>query len=498
MTKQQDATFGLSKQLLFDDTFIADRDGFAPTMNPAVRNGEPVLAPERPWEALGCYAPTVLSDEDGYRMWYGATGDDGVSRLCCAVSADGVRWERPDIGLVAYGGRTTNIAGIDYSDGPNQGIVFSHHGSVFRDPVDRPERRYKMIFGAGQYAFVSMSPGGARFRYETPPDHWRYPGVAGAYSADGLRWTIYDRQIMPWYTDTANVTFWDERLGRYVAYVRWNEYLRVVDGIQTGSFDYRAIGRAESTDFENFPAPEKILEPDFSDPDDADQWGGGLYDSAALQYPFAVDAYFFFTAAYHHTNDTLDIELATSRDGVRFTRWRQPFLRLGPTGAFDSKMLYMGVGLSSNGGEIRQYYGGFDQLHDQVSSATSYRPAIGLARSRMDGFVSQDAGSAVGRLTTLPFTLEGDRLEINFDGSSRGWLKVELLDENYAAIPSFTEGEADRLAGNDVRRGVTWGGQADLAALRGRRLRLRFVGQSVKLYAFQFTVAGDERTGVII
>ncbi len=497
MTKQQDATFGLSKQLLFDDTFIADRDGFAPTMNPAVRNGEPVLAPERPWEALGCYAPTVLSDEDGYRMWYGATGDDGVSRLCCAVSADGVRWERPDIGLVAYGGRTTNIAGIDYSDGPNQGIVFSHHGSVFRDPVDRPERRYKMIFGAGQYAFVSMSPGGARFRYETPPDHWRYPGVAGAYSADGLRWTIYDRQIMPWYTDTANVTFWDERLGRYVAYVRWNEYLRVVDGIQTGSFDYRAIGRAESTDFENFPAPEKILEPDFSDPDDADQWGGGLYDSAALQYPFAVDAYFFFTAAYHHTNDTLDIELATSRDGVRFTRWRQPFLRLGPTGAFDSKMLYMGVGLSSNGGEIRQYYGGFDQLHDQVSSAT-YRPAIGLARSRMDGFVSQDAGSAVGRLTTLPFTLEGDRLEINFDGSSRGWLKVELLDENYAAIPSFTEGEADRLAGNDVRRGVTWGGQADLAALRGRRLRLRFVGQSVKLYAFQFAVAGDERTGVII
>ena len=127
-------------------------------------------------------------------------------------------------------------------------------------------------------------------------------------------------------------------------------------------------------------------------------------------------------------------------------------------------------------------------MHDQASVA-QYQSSIGLARSRMDGFVSQDAGSSVGRLTTLPFTLEGDRLEINFDGSSRGWLKVELLDENFAAIPGFTEGEADRLAGNDVRRGVTWGGRADLAALRGRRLRLRFVGQSVKLYAFQFAVA---------
>ncbi len=495
MSNQRDAAFGLSKQLLFDDAFIAERSGFAPTMNPAVRNGEPVLAPERPWEKRGCFAPTVLADGDSYRMWYGAIGDDGVSRLCCAVSADGVRWERPDLGLITYGGRATNIAEIDYTGGPNRGIAFTHHGSVFRDPVDRPERRYKMIFGGGQYAFTSMYAGGARFRYEkTLPAQWRYPGIGGAYSADGLRWTIYDHPIMPWYTDTANVAFWDERLGRYVAYVRWNEYLRVVDGIQTGSFDYRAIGRAESADFENFPAPEKILEPDFDDPDDADQWGGGLYDSAALQYAYAADAYFFFIAAYHHTNDTLDIELATSRDGIRFTRWRQPFLRLGPNEAFDSKMLYMGVGLAGGGGEIRQYYGGFDQLHDQASEAR-YQPSIGLARSRMDGFVSQDAGSSVSRLTTLPFTLEGDRLEINFDGSSRGWLKVELLDENFAAVHGFTEGEADRLAGNDVRRGVTWGGRADLAALRGRRLRLRFVGQSVKLYAFQFAVASNERIG---
>ncbi|MBM3263145.1 MAG: hypothetical protein FJY97_06920 [candidate division Zixibacteria bacterium] len=491
MSSHRSATFGQAKQLLFDDVFITDRDGFVPTLNPAIRTGEPVLSPEPPWEERGCYAPTVLADGNGYRMWYGATGDDGISRLCCAVSADGVRWERPDIGLVTYGGRATNIVELDYADGPNREIIFSHHGSVFLDPVDRPERRYKMIFGGGEYGFASMSPGGARFRYEkTLPVRWRYPGVAGAYSADGLRWTIYDRHIMPWYTDTANVVFWDERLDRYVAYVRWNEYLRVVDGIQTGSFDYRAIGRTESADFENFPVPEKILEPDFSDPDDADQWGGGLYDSAALRYPFAADAYFFFIAAYHHTNDTLDIELATSRDGIRFTRWRQPFLRLGPTGAFDSKMLYMGVGLSADSGEIRQYYGGYDQLHDQASE-TQYQPAIGLARSRMDGFVSQDVGSSVGRLTTLPFTLEGNRLEINFDGSSRGWLKVELLDENFAAIPGFTEDKADRLAGNEVRRGVTWGGRADLTALMGRQLRLRFVGQSVKLYAFQFHLASN-------
>ena len=119
-----------------------------------------------------------------------------------------------------------------------------------------------------------------------------------------------------------------------MAYVRWNEYLRVKDGELRGSFDYRAIARSESVDFENFPLPDKILEPDFDDPEDKDLWGGGLYDSAAIKYPFAEDAYFIFPAAYHHGSDTLDIQLAASRDGIQFTRWREPFVRLGPPRKF--------------------------------------------------------------------------------------------------------------------------------------------------------------------
>ena len=155
--------------------------------------------------------------------------------------------------------------------------------------------------------------------------------------------------------------FGDDRLQKYVAYVRWNEYLRAEDGAQRGSFDYRAIARSESADFENFPVPEKILEPDFDDPEDADMWGGGLYDTAAVKYPLADDAYLIFTAAYYHTTDALDIQLATSRDGIHFVRWREPFVRLGPAGAFDSMMLYMGVGVLPIGDELRLYYTGYDQ-----------------------------------------------------------------------------------------------------------------------------------------
>jgi hypothetical protein len=486
MPQPNPLTLGTTKQLLFDDALVEAKEGFVTTMNPAARNNTPVLTPEKPWESHGCSNPTVMLDEGVYKMWYSANGEDGIPRDCYATSTDGIHWERPNLGLIDYqGSRENSIISLDLN-----------HGSIFKDPSAEPERRYKCILGAGKYDYVAVYGGGARFRYdEIPPETWHYGSVGGLYSPDGIHWTPCDKLIMPWYTDTRNVAFWDDRIQKYVAYVRWNEYLRAEDGAQRGSFDYRAIARSESTDFENFPVPEKILEPDFDDPEDADMWGGGLYDTAAVKYPLADDAYFIFTAAYYHTTDALDIQLATSRDGIHFTRWREPFVRLGPDGAFDSLMLYMGVGVLPIGDELRLYYTGYDQPHDKVTGE-EYRPAIGSALLRLDGFVSQDAagtplnppasgGNEGGWLTTLPFTCEGSHLEVNMDGSARGWLKVEILDEGMQPLKGFTEADADRLGGSSTAQTVTWNGEQDLSALKGQTVRLRFVGQSVKLYAFQ-------------
>jgi hypothetical protein len=495
MPQSNPLALGTAKQLLFDDALIEAKEGFTTTMNPAMRSNTPVLTSEKSWERHGCSCPTVMLDEGIYKMWYTANGEDGVARECYATSTDGIHWERPNLGL------------IDYQGSRNNNIIPLRHETIFKDPSAEPERRFKSISGGGKYDYVAVYGGGARFRYdENPPETWHYGSVAGAYSPDGIHWTACEKLLMPWYTDTRNVAFWDDRIQKYVAYVRWNEYLRAEDGAQRGSFDYRAIARSESTDFENFPVPEKILEPDFDDPEDADMWGGGLYDTAAVKYPLADDAYFIFTAAYYHTTDALDIQLATSRDGIHFTRWREPFVRLGPTDAFDSMMIYMGVGMlpmptgrasspRGIGDELWMYYGGFDQPHDKVTGE-DYCPAIGCARLRLDGFVSQDAagtplnppasgGNEGGWLTTLPFTCEGSHLEVNMDGSARGWLKVEILDEGMQPLEGFTEAEADRLGGSSTSQTVTWGDKRDLSALKGQTVRLRFVGQSVKLYAFQ-------------
>ena len=484
-------TIGTDNQLLFDDALVAHKSGFTPTLNPPVRAEAPALRPERPWEARGVHHASVVGVPDGYRLYYSTTAADGSRSLCVAMSEDGVEWHRPDLGVVEHAGSSaTNI------------VMSPATGSVFVDPVAPPAERFKFIGEDGtKWGVTSVNCGGARFRYfKGKLDTWAYPAVVGACSPDGIVWKRYSEPIMPWYTDTQNVAFWDERLGRYVAFVRWNEHLHLdAEGRQVGSFDYRAVARAESADFSRFPEPSKVLEPDFSRSADDDLAGGGLYNSAAIKYPCAANSYFIFTSAYHHTSDTLDVQLATSRDGIGFTRWQTPFVRLGPAGAFDAKGLYMAGGIVAGDDELYLYYGGVSTRHDidvDAKHSGDARPAaIGRLRLRRDGFVSQDAAGDPGSLTTVPFELAGDRLQVNMDASSRGWLQVEILDASGHALWGYAAADADRLMANEVDRTVTWNGTSDLAALRGRRIRLRFRGSWVKLYGFRVVFTRTAREG---
>ena len=471
--------FGTQKQILFDDALVEDKRGFSLTMNPPSRTDAPVITADKPWDAKGVSHPSIVTGEkDVHEIWYYTSDPDGNGHIMCyATSTEGVTWEKPELGLFEYeGSKDNNIV--------SRGKLIS----VFVDPTDKPERRYKWIGDEGTgWGVTSVNCGGARFRYFTGElDTWEYHSVVGGYSPDGINWAMYDKPIMPWYTDTQNVAYWDDRLERYVAYVRWNEHLHIDEtGRQVGSFDYRTIARSESADFANFPAPEQVVGPDFSLVEDEDLAGGGLYNSAAIKYPCAANAYLIFPSAYHHTSDTLDIQLAVSRDGIHYDRWLDPFLRLGTAGSFDSNSLYMAAGLIPAGDEIYLYYAGYPNRHDL--DLTDRKPqSIGRLRQRLDGFISQDADVDESSLTTVPFILEGNRLELNMDASSRGWLKVEILDASGHVVWGYGKAEADRLMFNSVAQPASWNGEGDLSSLRGRNVRLRFIGQSTKLYAFEF------------
>ena len=69
-----------------------------------------------------------------------------------------------------------------------------------------------------------------------------------------------------------------------------------------------------------------------------------------------------------------------------------------------------------------------------------------------------------------------------------GSLLVEVLGADGNPIPGFTQQDANILTGDSVAINVTWGGSNNLSSLGDEPIKLRFLMQDAKLYAFQFPV----------
>lgn len=447
---------GSAKHLFIDDGIIASSRGITLTMNPPRKTGERCIIADRSWESHRvCAYNSVVEDGAVYKMWYDAIANDGSRWLCYATSSDGVRWDKPSLGIVEFDGSKDN------------NIVFPRErrdhepGCVFLDanPNCPPAARYKMVCS------------------------YDGPGGVGTYvfsSAEGLRWRALSDKPSFRSSDTGNVAFWDDRIGRYVAYIRtWTPM--------------RMVGRCEFDDLADFGKEEVVFGYDDQDPPDLD-----FYTNAAVKYPFAQDVYLIFPSAYFHYPDPpagkyrndgpLDIRLAVSPDGIHFTRpSRAPYIRLGAAGSWDDSAMYMTTGMIRSGDELWQYYAGSDFTHGAYDMARdAYKGAISRVVQRLDGFVSADAAYEGGELTTVPLEFSGERLQLNIDTGVAGSARVEILDADGQPVPGFALADGDAIKGNYVAHAATWEGKDDVSALAGKPVRLRFVMRDAKLYAFQF------------
>lgn len=441
---------GTDKQLFIDDRFIERSKGVERVVNPPRSTGEKLIVVEHPWEDfwIGGYT-SVIQEGDRIHLWY-ATEDQrkggGVGYACSTNG--GAAWTKPKLGVIDYqGSRENNLV----ATGRLHGVT------VFPNRPGAPaNERYGMFSGNENKAF---------------------------YSRDGIRWTATGKQ--PFLNlaghhdglDSQNVIFWDRRLEKYVAYPRINTPNPLATGPKSIKI-IRTVGRTESSTFGNFPKPEIVFAADKDDPANVD-----FYTSAAIQYPFAADAYFMFPAAYYYSGDgPLDIQFAASRDSVRWLRPdRRPIIRL----ASGQKCLYAGDGLSRHNDELSLYYTSFPMEHGKIDTVTRVG-TITRAIYRLDGFMSVDASYSGGEFTTPPLIFSGDRLEINFDGSAGGQVRVEIRDAEDRPIGGYREAECVLITGASVARLVHWQGKTDVTALKGKPVRLRFVMRDTKLYAFQF------------
>jgi len=463
------------RQLFIDDLLIEYSNRVSLKINPPLKTG-PVLHADKPWEShrVGAYG-TVMKDGALYKMWYDAIDEKGNIFHCYAISTDGIHWEKPNLGLVDYhGSRNNNI------------LPLPPCGTVFIDPKAPPAQKYKYVtYGHGRKGFLGEY------------------GIRVWWSEDGLRWKPNSDYALPLNADTQNQAFWDDRIGKYVAYLRaWHPMrciarVEIEDILKPWPYKPREDKSYSPENPSSWPVPTTelpiVFKYDDFDPENVDH-----YNPCVVKYPYARDVYYMFPSAYlhfpepplgkRHNDGLLDIQLATSRDGIEWNRLsRDTYVRLGRMGEMDSGMIYMLVGMIREGDDLWMYYAGYDYSHGAYDlEKMRYKGAIFRVVQRLDGFTSYDAGFKGGELITKPIIFTGSRLTLNVDTSATGELKVEIQDEDGKPITNFDLNSCKPIHANECFKVVEWQHGDDVSPLSGKPIRLRFSMRNTKLYAFQF------------
>ena len=125
------------------------------------------------------------------------------------------------------------------------------------------------------------------------------------------------------------------------------------------------------------------------------------------------------------------------------------------------------------------YYSGWKKGHD----AKDNEAAIGLATLPLDRFVAIKPQKRRGSLTTKPFVVEGEQLQVNANASG-GELRIAVLTEQGDPVPCYDTASCEPITTDELQASVNWGDRS-LKALKGKTIRLRFQLEQAELFAFQ-------------
>lgn len=460
-----------SRTLLFvDDQDILYRSGTRRVLHPLKRHPANPLLPgrDKPWEADLAWTSVYRNPAGRYQLWYQAfAGDEARDRtrrctVCYTESADGIHFTKPNLGLFDYNGiKDTAIVLVG-----NGGTSDRYGVSVVVDERERDaSRRYKMAY----------------FDF-TKDQGVEYPGLNVAFSPDGIHWTKHpegplSRAAYGGYGDP--VPFADETKRPWAIPLSMADALDAlydpvrevfaiygkmwIDGPDGGMHWKHAMGRIESKDFIHWSRPQLVLTPDDQDP----AW-----------VEFHTAPVFFYCGVYFCPLQILDrgthggvvdIELATSRDGLNWQRpFRRPFwLARSEGGKFDSGSIFLCAQPVVLEDEIRFYYGAYSQ-GATGSDDSKLTTGIGLATLPRDRFAGVQPVSRsdqptlkkplekIGQVTLKPLDLTGVKgLELNADAAG-GEVRVEILDDEGRRLRGFSREDAIAVTGDSLRHSLAW------------------------------------------
>jgi hypothetical protein len=398
------------------------------------------------------------------RMLYSNNGLYGgkYTAICLASSADGLHWEKPNLGQVAWDGSLDN----------NIVLRNACQGTAFIDPNpgEPQERRYKFVAWCMQRGFYVFT------------------------SPDGLHWRRNETLALPFDPDGSIEVFWDDQCGMYRGYSR---ALLTKDGME----NFRAIVRSHS---------REILKPWPFRPASTPDWHcfaapkpssgelpfvetyGEVYRFKGIKYAWAPDVYLAFPWRYLRSQNIRPGSLMmVSRDGEHWLPYEPPYY-FGAGWEWHGHRANEALveqGMIRRGDEIWQYgtvrfteHGGV--LYGGVGHEAAYEDGLMRLTQRLDGFVSLKAGPTGGSTVTRPLLFEGQFLQLNV--AAQGSVRVGILDALGEPLPGFRVGECIPIQSDSVRQIVSWQSGAQVGKLAGRPIRLQLKLENAQIYAFQF------------
>ena len=424
----------------------------------------------RPWELRydNSYPTVIYDPKDGlYKLFYsiivedqecaatpvperlGKTyrpRDDRVVALGYAQSADGVHWEKPDLGLVDYHGSKAN----------NLLLIKAHGAGVMLDEADPdPARRYKMVA-------LDDDPGRA------PDANGRQAQMSVSFSPDGIHW----EKLRPWpehnpWGDTDNFPFRDPADGKYRVITRsWHHGMRVAT-------------LCESEDFLHWSAEKPALH------------GVGYHDQVYSMPVFYYNGLYLGLASVYHEGDRsapdfdcVDLELTYAKDPTEFfyAAYGEPLIPRGAgsyhNGAFDCCCIYAAPPIRRDG-KLYIYYMGGNGQHTNFRE-TSFA-CIVFDEDKL-AYIAPARPEAEGRVATMPFYVDGGALQLLAEVDEGGWLRAELCARaGGPALEGFADGRLEKAA--DGWAALRF--EKPLSELAGQKVCLRLTLNKARLYAMQ-------------
>ena len=472
---------GSRRELFWDDALIEKSRTTAAACLHTPRHEEVVLRHDAPWEGDGCNSHSIIHDGGIYRMYYLAWTmlDDNVTShagremvVCYAESHDGLHWDKPALGICEHGGSRDNNILLDKTNCDQVDMPY-----VFLDenPACPPTERFKLI---------RQGPG------KLPGNHLTcYVSGDGIHFSKG--WTLTSQGAF----DTQNIAMWVPERQAYLAFIR--NFHERPGALKQGKTNIRDIRWMTSPDFREWSEPRLL---DFNGAEDYP-----LYVNAVQRYPRAPHQFIGFPSRYvereawtpnydqlagaelrrritgvhpRYGLATTDCVFMTSRDGERWTRYDEAFMRPGIERVNNwvygdcfivPALVETPSALPNAPSELSLYT--FEN-HWRMIPAELRRYTI-----RSDGFASRHAGYAEKRLVTRPFIFDGSSLSLNFSTSARGYVHVTLRSPDRPLVSC-------ELFGDSLDRRVPFDG--DLASLAGREVIMEMSLSDADVFSLQF------------